>query len=442
MYGSRNAIRGVARSPLRALLAIAVLGGGLAHAATFTGTIFEDANYGGGAGRTRAASGGTGLPNVTVELYQVTGGAFIATTTTNALGVYSLSSGATNARMRVRVVNGSVRSARTGGPACTTCVPVQTFRTDATTVGTVTNVTNRVGGEAPGSSDAYVYPGSGGYAALTAGGRVPQSITTATPAANNSTVSGLDFGFNFDTVVNTRDFASCTPTNASYPCQGSLRQFIINSVALGGEGSLSQSGSGQIDGATSFLPSGFESSIFMIPSAQLTGGVAVITLAGVLPVVSGSSTRLDATTQTFNIGNTNALTLGTGGTVGVDAISLPFFPGPEVQLNAGNTLLVLSSSNSAVLGFALRQGYLQLTGTGCLARNNLVGMTADGDSSDNSPTAYGIEFAGSNATVRNNYVTVNNSGIRAQNGGTGSLVTLNEVARPDSGFPVIARAGA
>jgi hypothetical protein len=35
--------------------------------------------------------------------------------------------------------------------------------------------------------------------------------------------------------------------------------------------------------------------------------------------------------------------------------------------------------------------------------------------------------------VRNNFVTVNNSGIRAQNGGTGSLVTLNEVARPTSG---------
>ena len=415
------------------LLGWVLLGCGGAHAATFTGTVFEDANYGGGAGRTRAASGGTGLPNVTVELYQVTGGAFIATTTTDAFGVYSLSSGATNAQMRIRVVNGSVRSARTGGPACTTCAAVQTFRTDATTVGTVTNVTNRVGGEAPGSSDAYVYPGSGGYTALTAGGRVPQSITTATPAANNSTISGLDFGFNFDTVVNTRDFASCTPTNSSYPCQGSLRQFIINSVALGGEGSLSQSGSGQIDGATSFLPSGFESSIFMIPSAQLSGGVAVITLAGALPVVSGSSTRLDATTQTVNIGNTNGLTLGTGGTVGVDAISLPFFPGPEVQISAGNTVVILSSSNSAVLGFALRQGYLQLTGTGCLVRNNLVGMTAGGDSSDNSPTAYGIEFAGSNTTVRNNYVTVNNSGIRTQNGGAGSLVTLNEVARPSSG---------
>jgi hypothetical protein len=35
--------------------------------------------------------------------------------------------------------------------------------------------------------------------------------------------------------------------------------------------------------------------------------------------------------------------------------------------------------------------------------------------------------------VRNNFVSVNNSGIRTQGGGTGSLVTLNEVARPTSG---------
>ena len=35
--------------------------------------------------------------------------------------------------------------------------------------------------------------------------------------------------------------------------------------------------------------------------------------------------------------------------------------------------------------------------------------------------------------MRNNFVTVNNSGIRTQGGGTGSLVTLNEVARPTSG---------
>ena len=134
-----------------------------------------------------------------------------------------------------------------------------------------------------------------------------------------------------------------------------------------------------------------------------------------------------------NVGNTNGGTLGTGGTVGVDAIPLPTFPRPEVQLSAGGTVLTVSGGGSAVLGLALNQGYLLMSGTGCLARNNLVGMTATGDSSADSSAAYGIEFAGSNATVRNNFVTVNNSGIRTQNGGTGSLVTLNEVARPTFG---------
>jgi hypothetical protein len=428
----------------RAFLLFAVTGAGVAHGATFTGTVFEDANYGGGAGRTRVASGGTVLANVTVELYRVSDGAFIATTTTNASGVYSLTSGATAASMRVRVVNGTVRSARTGGAACTTCVPVQTFRTDAST-GAAVNVIDYVGGESPGVSDAVVNPAASNYSTLTAGGRVPQSITTATPGAAGSTITGIDFGFNFDTVVNTRDAAGCAAANSSYPCQGSLRQFVINANALGGEGALTQFGSGQIDGGTSFLPSGAESSIFMIPDGsanagqnttytnQLTGGVAVITLTAALPAVSGTRTRLDATTQTVNVGNTNAGSLGTGGTVGVDAISLPTFPRPEVQLTAGNTIVTLSGTSTEVLGLALRQGYLQLSGSGCLARNNLVGMTATGDSSDNSGTTYGIEFAGSNATVRNNFVTVNNSGIRTQGGGTGSLVTLNEVARPTSG---------
>ena len=58
---------------------LAILGCGFAQAATFTGTVFEDANYGGGAGRTRAASGGTVLPGVVVELYRVNNGNFVAT---------------------------------------------------------------------------------------------------------------------------------------------------------------------------------------------------------------------------------------------------------------------------------------------------------------------------------------------------------------------------
>ena len=238
---------------------------------------------------------------------------------------------------------------------------------------------------------------------------------------------------------------ACAATSSSYPCQGSLRQFVINANALGGEASLAQSGSGQIDGSNSFLPGGYESSIFMIPdgtaaaglntgyATQLTGGVAVITLAGALTTVSGTNTRLDATTQTVNLGNDNPGTLGTGGTVGVDGVTLPTFQRPEVQLTAGDTVVTLGATNGAILGFALRQGYILLAGDRCLARNNLVGMTATGSSADNSAAAYGITFQGTNATVRSNFVTVNNSGIRTDSGGTGSLIQFNEVARPTFG---------
>src|SRR5262245_4783405 len=121
----------------KALLQRAALGGvALAFAAqvgaaTVAGTVFEDRNYGGGAGRSLLASGGQALANVRVELYRQSNGAFITSGTTDAAGQYSLSSGNNNNVVIVRVVNGTVRSARTSGSTCTTCVPVQTYRTDA-----------------------------------------------------------------------------------------------------------------------------------------------------------------------------------------------------------------------------------------------------------------------------------------------------------------------
>jgi hypothetical protein len=329
-----------------------------------------------------------------------------------------------------------VRSARTAG--CTTCVPVQTYRTDASGGGPQP-VTNRVGGETPALSDAASNTSNSNFSTLNTLSQAAQSITLVDPAASNSAIDNVDFGFNFDTIVNTRDAASCTPggTNATfYPCQGSLRQFIINANALGGEGSLAQAGSGQIDGAGATLPSGFESSIFMIPSAALTSNVAVITLADDLPALTGPNTRLDATTQTVNIGNTNTGTVGTPNlTVGVDNVPVPQFQRPEVQLScaASGTALTLSGSSQTIIGFALRQGYILLSGVSGTARNNLVGMTASGSSADNSPTAYGIAFSASGATIRNNFVTVNNSAIRSDGGGSGSTITLNEVARPAGG---------
>jgi hypothetical protein len=409
------------------LLAFAFAGS--VGAATITGTVFEDSNYGGGAGRSLAASGGVGVENARVEIYN-SSNIFQTALTTDANGFFTYTY-AGNAERRIRVVNGTVRSERTGGTTCTTCVPVQTYRVEAP-AGNPAAVTNEVGGRSPALSDAT---SSTTTMPATTGTQTSQSWSVVDPSSSGQTVSGIDFGFNFDTVVNTRDATACGATGAFYPCQGSLRQFIINANALGGEGSLAQSGSGQIDGLTSPLPSGFESSIFMIPSGALTSGVAVITLAGAMTTATGASTRLDATTQTINIGNTNTGTLGTGLTVGVDNISLPSFQQPEVQLNcaASATAITLSGTAQSIIGFALRQGYILLSGSSGTARNNLVGMTADGSSADNSAAQYGIAFSAPGATVRNNFVTVNNSAIRSDGGGANSVITLNEVARPSSG---------
>src|SRR5688572_25239218 len=287
---------------LRAALTwVALAFAGQVGAATISGTVFEDVNYGGGAGRPLGTAGTLRVEGARVEVYN-NGGTLqqVLTTDVNGFFTYTYTG---NALRRIRVVNGSIRSERTGGTGCTTCVPVQTYRVEAPTGETVV-VPNEVGGRSPALSDAAQ---ATSFPATTST-QTAQSWSVVDPDDSDDTVAGIDFGFNFDTIVNTRDASSCTPsgTNSTFfPCQGALRQFIINANALGGEGSLAQVGGGQIDGAPMPLPSGFESSIFMIPSAALTSNVATITLLSALPVVTGASTRLDATTQSRNTGDTN-----------------------------------------------------------------------------------------------------------------------------------------
>ena len=100
---------------------------------------------------------------------------------------------------------------------------------------------------------------------------------------------------------------------------------------------------------------------------------------------------------------------------------------------SGATPLTLAGANQTIMGFALNQGYILLSGANGMVRANLVGMTAGGSSAADSSAAYGIAFSAPNATIRNNYVAVNNSGIRTDSGGTNALITLNEVSRPSFG---------
>ena len=350
------------------------------------GVVFEDVNYGGGAGRSLAGSSGVGVPSARVELYNSLG-TFISATNTAPDGSYAFT-GLATANYTVRVPNFKVASTRAGGCLAGTCIPVQTFRTDASS-GTAVGVTDRVGGQTPTKLDAA--DGAASLGLLTTATTVPQSITTV--AVNATGTTGVDFGFNFNTIV-----------NKNLTGQGSLQQFIVNSNALSGEASLAQTGSRMNNGVPQSLPAGKETSIFMVADAlthpglntgytnQLTSGRVLLNYTtGSLNAVTGLNTIIDGTTQTFNVGNTNAASAGTGGSVGIDTLSLSLVQLPEVEIQGRIALpfgvqFNATANNGVLRGLSLwRFGSVAADGnviingaSGVLLEQNIIGAAATG----------------------------------------------------------------
>jgi hypothetical protein len=318
----------------------------LVLAPSISGTVFEDVDYGGGAGRSQLTSNGIGRSGVRVELYNGTGlGATYNTfATTAADGSYSFSGLTAGNSYSVRVLSNMVTSSRNTGNA-TGLVGVQTYRTSVTVAaGTIPDV-NRVGGEYPARVEAANGAALGTFNTLLSATTAAQSISTVTLSTNPVPALNVDFGYNFDTVVNTNSTG-----------QGSLRQFITNANALDNTNlDQVQASTGGNDPAPTV-----ETSIFMIPdglahagltaynattnpglATQLPNGVAVITPATTLPAIGGTygaNTSIDGTTQTQNVGNTNTVTLGVGGTVGTTGTPLAQLNGPEVQLTGTDAI--------------------------------------------------------------------------------------------------------
>jgi hypothetical protein len=254
---------------------------------TISGTVFEDVNYGGGVGRDLAtANADSGAftierDGVTVELYDASGN-YISNTTTAGGGAYSFAA-LTPANYTVRVVNTTVTSTRVGSTGAE--VEVQTYRIDGDgePVGTGAN---KVGGEQPIDRDSPANDTTQTLADLQAlANQFTQSIVTVD--ASGGDVTGVDFGFNVDAIVNTN--------NAD---QGSLRQFILNANLLTDNAALAQNG----------RTAGVENSIFMIPgTGDALGRPAdpnysaaplsyTITPTAVLPTIT-DPVVLDGTTQ-------------------------------------------------------------------------------------------------------------------------------------------------
>ena len=365
-----------------------------------SGTVFEDINYPGGNGRSLADAGGIGLADAIVELYNSVG-TLIETTTTDSSGNYSFG-GMADGSYTVRVVNSSIRSSRGGGSGCTTCYAVQTFKT--TYNGTTTDeVTDEVGGANPAGEDTA--------AGIFAGAQTVSSIVIASGGIGN-----IDFGFNFNTIVNTNENG-----------QGSLEQFIVNSNSLDETGL-------DIQANSIFDPAlGEDTSIFMIPptadpqgrtvDANFNGSYFDIALTNSLTTITSSNTHIDGRTQTAYSMDTNSGTVGaSGATVGTSAIVLPNYDRPEIQVHttAGDVFIV-EADNTVIRNLAIyatnNAVILQNSGT-LLVMQNVIGLDAI-------VSNVGIVINGGTAVIDGNYMrSVVNFAIGIS-GGTSSLIQNN-----------------
>jgi uncharacterized repeat protein (TIGR01451 family) len=377
----------------------------LVFAPSISGTVFEDVNYGGGLGRSQSSSNGIGRGNVRVELYTVAAGVATYNTfqTTAADGSYSFTGLTAGNSYVVRVVNSGVTSSRgTGG------VAVQTYRTTVTATGGTIPDLNRVGGEDPSRDDAgngaalstlttLNVPTTGTTIGTIAESQAPVTLPSAGPAVN------VDFGYNFDVIVNNNDAG-----------QGSFRQFVINSNALGGETTLAQVYTSATGAATALTP-GVETSIFMLSNGTAVAGqragltsefatttgtstAATITLSSTIAGgITGPLTVIDGSTQTRSTGNTNAAVA----TAGSEST------GPEVIINFnGFDGLTTSAASTSLLNMGL------------------TGATPAGGSNT---AAFSILAGGTNAVVQNNTFYTNGANLRITS--VGGAVISNNISR-------------
>ncbi|WP_299895819.1 Calx-beta domain-containing protein [uncultured Aquimarina sp.] len=385
-----------------------------------TGTVFEDINYPGGPGRDLATSSGVGIEGVLVELYDNTG-TFVDSDITDANGDYNIG-GMANGTYSLRVVNNTVNSTRGGGTACANCLPVQTFKSTFAS-STLSPVTNEVGGANPANEDV-------------AAGTLLGAQTVSGITINNEGAVDVDFGFNFNTIVN---------TNATG--QGSLGQFVVNANNLDETGL-------DIETNSIFDPAaGEDVSIFMIPptgdplgrtaDANFATGFFDINLpnANPLDIITDDSTHIDGRTQTAYSGDTNAGTVGSGGTnVGISATALPNYNLPEIQIRRdGGEIIRLQASNLVIRNLSIYGGNLrgirQDSGSGNLVTQNLLGVNALGVVGTVGVGSYqddGIEISGGTVTVDGNYIASNTDFGISVNGGTSSIIQNNHIT--NNGF--------
>ena len=366
-----------------------------------------------------ADSGGTPVPNATVELYS-SAGVYITSTTTSATGGYTFT-GQAAGNYFVRVVSSSVASQRSGSTGALR--GVLTWRSNASS-GNAVSVTDEVGGTNPAATDPAA--GSAGAAFNTAT-KVFSAVLTGTAQAvapvtlGASPVGGVDFGFSFSTVVNTNDSGA-----------GSLRQVITNANALGNDAALAQAGrTAGIEHVVFMISNGSNAAGLRSSQNAFSGGVATISPTSALPTVS-SPLVLDAQTQP---GWTLAPMVELDGT----------------SAGAGVTGLTLGGAGCVLRGFVINRfhndGLVGLNVSGLEIQGNYIGTTSSGNTAAANLQRGMYLSGGSNhvvggsAAAQGNVVSGNGTRGITIAGGTGHSVQGNRIGVGADGSTLLANGG-
>lgn len=256
---------------------------------------------------------------------------------------------------------------------------------------------------------------------------VPSDLANAEHVAKvtvtGSEITTIDFGFSFNVVTQVSD----TDQDGSAPraSQGSLRQFILNANAISGANTMR------------FIPA--------VPTNNSGGGGNWwrYSLGSELPTITDPLTTINGTAYQLNAPTTtrddNAGTTGTGGSVGVDNITLNTVTRKEFEINLAdegvNALLVNTTGAFAIRHIAIFNGDIGIrvqSASGGIIEKNLIGARANGaDPAGSERAGIGIEFNGSGSgstLIQENFIGyLTGSGITSSNGSASITVHKNEI---------------
>jgi len=379
-------------------------------ARSITGTVFEDVDF---AGTALAYDGGATdalVDSVDVELYDADNAdAFVASTATGrtANGTFSFTGLADgNYKVRVRAATlGDTDSAPAGGLNGT--VPL-TWPYPLPEM-TWSNGSALYGGQSPTADDTDTADDAGpgdNYVSISVSG---------------ADVTGVDFGFAYNLIVNTQDDGNANNTKSD---QGSLRQFIKNTNAIGAAGSTTAN-----------------ASQFRIPASDpgydLGTGVSTITPASAFPAIVDGGATVDGATQTVNVADANGLGpeveldgAGVSGN-GLDLASANniinelIIGGFDQGISAGIRIPILVATDNTITGC-----YIGTNHDGTAANANATGVLVTGDGNSNTiggsnvsdrniisgNTFQGVQITGAGSTsntVAGNYIGTDRAGTAA-----------------------------